>query len=128
VATRAPQPDPASQSASGELEPGQSVDRGQIGVDQRADVAQDQVGGPGLHLAAKALAQTTDVSGSGRAVDDHDELVRIGSRLHRSASRPLLSFQAGLPSMSVSVKTDPAGRTHRAPSATIFVVVLGPQR
>jgi len=74
------QADPAPEPPSGELEPGQGVDRDDVRVDEGANIADDLTGVTALQHHADALAQRRDVRASDPTANDHDGRARLGRR------------------------------------------------
>jgi hypothetical protein len=67
------QPDLAPEPPSGQLQPGQRIDRDRVRVDAGADVADHQNRGAALQQEADASAEPGDVGARDRTADDHDE-------------------------------------------------------
>jgi hypothetical protein len=70
----------ASQPPSGQLQPGQRVNRVHIRNDQAANVADDHLAVADLQQRAETLTQPEDVGASNPTVDDHDDPARRGNR------------------------------------------------
>jgi hypothetical protein len=64
---------------SGELEPGQGVDRNCIRLDQIADFADHQIGAASRHQRADAVAEARDVGARNRTTDDKNGRARLGT-------------------------------------------------
>jgi hypothetical protein len=75
--------DPATQPSSGELQPGNGVDGDRIRVDERAHIAEDQIGVAVLEQGAGALAEHGKIGASDRTPDHQHDRARVGRRSSR---------------------------------------------
>jgi hypothetical protein len=70
--------DPAPEPASGQLHVGEGIDRDGVRIDERADIADDELHVASLQERADALAQGRDVGGIDRGGEDQDGPGRLG--------------------------------------------------
>jgi len=76
------QRDAPPEPLGGELQPGHDVDRADVGFDEGADVADQQISLVPLQQRPDTPAEARDVHAIDRTVDDHDDPLRprLGSQ------------------------------------------------
>jgi len=75
--------DSATQPPRGELQPGERINRTQVGVDERAHIADDHLGIAALQQRAQVFAERLDLGARYRIAEDQDDHARLGGRGER---------------------------------------------
>jgi hypothetical protein len=93
------EPDPAPQPPSGELKPGQGLDRLQVCVGEGADIADHHGGVTVVHKQPHALAEDRAISATDASTNDKVDRARLRARLPGSGfrGRIVASGQLGPP-------------------------------
>jgi hypothetical protein len=102
-------PDPAAAPPRGELESGQDIDGAEVGVDQFARVADDQLHVGAFEQETDKLAERAYVGAGDRTIDNHDDRGRLGRR----PKGPLGIGQQDLLVAPPKDRTELAAGTHR---------------
>ena len=107
------QPQLRSGSPTGQLEPGQRIDREDVRLDEPGHVADHDLGIAPFQQKAEALAQLPDIGRLGPTVDRHDDRASLAGCLWRSQSRPIGVAQEYLLWLSPPDETSSPVKSHR---------------